>query len=422
MQDDYECPRCHHVFPSFNKIMHDARCSVQNPFPLDKDEIPQPIGINKENIPELKESTEENGAEKNDNDFFDIKANDNYNFNFDDNNDNIFSNNYNNNLTHEYPNKTFICQICNLTFMEKDRNTHMQFHNREKEEEEKEDRMLEEEEKKILQQMEKRNPRRFNNNNNNFNANFNNINNNHNNPFIRNGRDRRTENRNYLNRIQQEFQDREAESSDYGPDEDEDEENDDEDSVYGDDENIININNNNNNNRIRIYQNIRNDDDDDDYNIEITNEVRIGPNIQINRFSNNNNRRGRMNNNHHNYNRNYPNRPFVERRHRDPFNRFNYRMNFENMFENLNLNSENVNATDSNILNELPDTKIEDVTKLDNDKKNCVICLEDFINGDEALFLPCIHLFHKACIKNWLEKNNTCPICKFELTSSNIHS
>ena len=70
----------------------------------------------------------------------------------------------------------------------------------------------------------------------------------------------------------------------------------------------------------------------------------------------------------------------------------------------------------------MPETQIEDVSKLDQEKKNCVICLEDFKNHDKAIILPCIHLFHKNCIKNWLKKKNTCPICKFKLTGSNIES
>ena len=71
-------------------------------------------------------------------------------------------------------------------------------------------------------------------------------------------------------------------------------------------------------------------------------------------------------------------------------------------------------------MNELPETQIEDVTKLDSEKKNCVICLEDFKNRDKAIILPCIHLFHKNCIKSWLKGHNSCPICKFKLTGSNI--
>ena len=79
------------------------------------------------------------------------------------------------------------------------------------------------------------------------------------------------------------------------------------------------------------------------------------------------------------------------------------------------------NPTDEAILNNLPETNIEDATKLDADKKNCVICLEDFKNGDKATVLPCIHMFHSNCLIDWLKTQNSCPICKFKLTAENIN-
>ena len=78
------------------------------------------------------------------------------------------------------------------------------------------------------------------------------------------------------------------------------------------------------------------------------------------------------------------------------------------------------NPTDATVVSELPETKIDDIKKLDNDKKNCVICMEDFKNGDKSTNLPCLHMFHTDCIQNWLKKQNTCPICKFKLTQDNI--
>ena len=48
-------------------------------------------------------------------------------------------------------------------------------------------------------------------------------------------------------------------------------------------------------------------------------------------------------------------------------------------------------------------------------KKKCTICLEEYVNGDDSIALPCIHIFHADCIKTWLKNKNTCPICKFEI-------
>lgn len=76
--------------------------------------------------------------------------------------------------------------------------------------------------------------------------------------------------------------------------------------------------------------------------------------------------------------------------------------------------------TDETIVSGLPEKKIDDIKKLDKDKTNCVICLEDFKNGDVTTNLPCLHMFHTDCIRNWLKKQNTCPICKYKLTAENI--
>lgn len=54
--------------------------------------------------------------------------------------------------------------------------------------------------------------------------------------------------------------------------------------------------------------------------------------------------------------------------------------------------------------------------------KTCHLCLEDFKIGDKCIELPCKdhkHLFHverEGCmgIKKWLEKSNTCPVCRTE--------
>ena len=82
----------------------------------------------------------------------------------------------------------------------------------------------------------------------------------------------------------------------------------------------------------------------------------------------------------------------------------------------------NVNRIDPRILNSLPENELEDASKLDPDNRNCVICLEDFKDKEHIICLPCIHVFHSECIKSWLNKNNNCPTCKFELTFENLNS
>ncbi|KAL3620452.1 hypothetical protein CASFOL_035364 [Castilleja foliolosa] len=51
--------------------------------------------------------------------------------------------------------------------------------------------------------------------------------------------------------------------------------------------------------------------------------------------------------------------------------------------------------------------------------QSCSICMEDFeIKSDTALTvneLPCEHYFHKDCIVKWLQRSNTCPLCRYKL-------
>ncbi|XP_060535903.1 E3 ubiquitin-protein ligase ZNRF1 [Cylas formicarius] len=49
----------------------------------------------------------------------------------------------------------------------------------------------------------------------------------------------------------------------------------------------------------------------------------------------------------------------------------------------------------------------EDV--LTDDKGECVICLDDLSQGDVIARLPCLCIYHKACIDQWFEVNRSCP-------------
>ncbi len=41
----------------------------------------------------------------------------------------------------------------------------------------------------------------------------------------------------------------------------------------------------------------------------------------------------------------------------------------------------------------------------------CSICLSTFEEGEGVGRLPCQHVFHAACIKDWLGLKQTCPLC-----------
>lgn len=45
----------------------------------------------------------------------------------------------------------------------------------------------------------------------------------------------------------------------------------------------------------------------------------------------------------------------------------------------------------------------------------CSICRDDFTVGSEAVKLPCKHYYHADCLKPWLERNHTCPLCRHPL-------
>ena len=54
--------------------------------------------------------------------------------------------------------------------------------------------------------------------------------------------------------------------------------------------------------------------------------------------------------------------------------------------------------------------------------ESCSICLLDYQENDQVIPLPCDekHVFHEECIKEWLKKNNCCPLCKKPITQEAI--
>ena len=369
--NNYECPRCHNIFPLSNKIMHDARCTEENPMALDASRIKD---LNeKENKEEQKEEINQQEKKEEKKDIIKKPS------------------------SGEFP-EVFECEICHQVFMEKERNDHMFCHNLEKEEKRREDNFQASEEvvahqKEIEKQIERDKRKRQQNMERN-----NDRNNNMNNPMFPNLGDSDLDvgNQNdnlgvgtFLNDLRNAISNQQMTNT----------------NNYN---NNMRINNNNNNsnggfsnsnvtyrietigpNGERIVHTYRNNGDNG--------QNQFPP--QLNIFSTNN--RGRR---------------------QIPFMRINDGI-FENIFEQfLQRMGSREHPTDEEILNELPETQIEDVTKLDQEKKNCIICLEDFKNGDKAIILPCIHLFHTECIKNWLKTQDTCPICKFKLTGENMNA
>lgn len=53
------------------------------------------------------------------------------------------------------------------------------------------------------------------------------------------------------------------------------------------------------------------------------------------------------------------------------------------------------------------------------DLDDCCICYSNIINSQEdfdfTIKLKCSHIFHNKCIKTWLEKSGTCPLCRYNI-------
>jgi|TARA_B110001454_G_C12675623_1_gene415726 hypothetical protein len=43
--------------------------------------------------------------------------------------------------------------------------------------------------------------------------------------------------------------------------------------------------------------------------------------------------------------------------------------------------------------------------------KICIICLDNFKDGETIIRVKCNHYYHTQCIYNWFEKQPTCPLC-----------
>jgi hypothetical protein len=46
---------------------------------------------------------------------------------------------------------------------------------------------------------------------------------------------------------------------------------------------------------------------------------------------------------------------------------------------------------------------------------DCSICLTPVEPAAVIFDLPCNHVFHEGCLKTWLEKKSTCPLCRKEI-------
>ncbi|RRT38299.1 hypothetical protein B296_00037507 [Ensete ventricosum] len=62
----------------------------------------------------------------------------------------------------------------------------------------------------------------------------------------------------------------------------------------------------------------------------------------------------------------------------------------------------------------LPDVEIS-VEAPGDDPIDCSICMESFDAGGVVKQMPCKHMFHDRCILPWLDRRNSCPLCRYEM-------
>ncbi|CAG9321060.1 unnamed protein product [Blepharisma stoltei] len=64
----------------------------------------------------------------------------------------------------------------------------------------------------------------------------------------------------------------------------------------------------------------------------------------------------------------------------------------------------------------LPTHKIAVIPE-DPEAAKCMVCLSEYGIGEEVKTLPCFHMFHTACVNEWLQRSTLCPLCKTPIDS-----
>ena len=90
-----------------------------------------------------------------------------------------------------------------------------------------------------------------------------------------------------------------------------------------------------------------------------------------------------------------------------------HRVSLQNLFSddripNNSNDTETPTNTPSNIINSLERFEVNETNYVDSN--HCSICYEPLNNI--CVKLRCDHSFHEHCITNWLNRRNTCPLCR----------
>lgn len=73
-----------------------------------------------------------------------------------------------------------------------------------------------------------------------------------------------------------------------------------------------------------------------------------------------------------------------------------------------------INSCEKNKNQQLLNNELKEKINSDSSKE-CSICLNSMNNYNDLVILKCKHYYHKDCLNTWLNKNNSCPICRISL-------
>eukprot|EP00938_MAST-03A_sp_MAST-3A-sp1_P004267 g4267.t1 len=65
---------------------------------------------------------------------------------------------------------------------------------------------------------------------------------------------------------------------------------------------------------------------------------------------------------------------------------------------------------------------LKEIEISDASSEDCAVCKECFEKKQIAHRLPCGHMYHRDCILPWIQKHNTCPVCRHVLPSEQQNS
>ncbi|XP_034242423.1 E3 ubiquitin-protein ligase RNF181-like [Thrips palmi] len=79
------------------------------------------------------------------------------------------------------------------------------------------------------------------------------------------------------------------------------------------------------------------------------------------------------------------------------------------MWEELGTNKKLPPPASKQVVKDLKEDTVQE------EGEQCPVCLKKFEVAEVVKVMPCHHNFHTGCILPWLQKTNSCPLCRHEL-------